>query len=66
MPLTESEQIVKAMREHGRAVWFRIAIDEGHGFQKKRNVDFQFMATIEFLPQTPIEMSMDTSGGEWQ
>jgi hypothetical protein len=25
------------------------ARDEGHGFQKKSNADFQFYATVEFL-----------------
>jgi len=26
-----------------------MARDEGHGFQKKKNADFQFLATILFL-----------------
>jgi hypothetical protein len=28
-----------------------MAKDEGHGFQKKKNADFQFLSTIEFLRQ---------------
>jgi dipeptidyl aminopeptidase/acylaminoacyl peptidase len=49
VPLTESEQMVKAIRDHGGKVWYLMAKDEGHGFQKKKNVDFQFLATIEFF-----------------
>ncbi len=49
VPVTESEQMVKALRENGSRTWYLMAKDEGHGFQKKKNVDFQFMATMQFL-----------------
>ena len=49
VPVTEAEQMVKAIREHGGAVWYLMAKDEGHGFQKKRNVDYQFLSTIQFF-----------------
>jgi len=49
VPLTEAEQMAKAIRENGGQVWYLMAKDEGHGFQKKKNVDFQFLATILFL-----------------
>jgi dipeptidyl aminopeptidase/acylaminoacyl peptidase len=49
VPVTESEQMVKALRENGGAVWYLMAKDEGHGFQKKRNVDYQFLTTILFF-----------------
>jgi len=49
VPLTESEQMVKAIRDNGGKVWYLMAKDEGHGFQKKKNQDFQFLATILFL-----------------
>jgi hypothetical protein len=32
-------------------VWLLIAKDEGHGYRKKSNQDFQFYATVEFLQQ---------------
>jgi len=48
VPLSESEQMVKAIRENGGTVWYLMAKDEGHGFAKKRNVDYQFLATIQF------------------
>ncbi len=49
VPVTEAEQMVKAIREKGGTVWYLMAKDEGHGFGKKRNVDFQFLSTIQFL-----------------
>jgi dipeptidyl aminopeptidase/acylaminoacyl peptidase len=52
VPVTESEQMVKAIRENGGKVWYLMARDEGHGFAKKKNQDFQFLATILFLKET--------------
>jgi dipeptidyl aminopeptidase/acylaminoacyl peptidase len=49
VPVTEAEQVVKAVRDHGGAAWYLMAKDEGHGFQKKKNADFQFLAMIEFF-----------------
>ena len=50
-PASESGQMVKAIREHGGTVWYLMAKDEGHGFQKKRNVDFLFQSTVLFLQE---------------
>ena len=49
VPVTESEQMVKAVRDNGREVWYLMAQDEGHGFGKKKNQDAQFLCTIMFL-----------------
>jgi dipeptidyl aminopeptidase/acylaminoacyl peptidase len=49
VPASESEQMVRALRERGRIAWYLLARDEGHGFAKKRNQDFQFLTTIQFL-----------------
>jgi dipeptidyl aminopeptidase/acylaminoacyl peptidase len=51
VPQSEAEQIVKALGEHGTPVWYLLAKDEGHGFHKKRNVDFQFYATVLFMQE---------------
>jgi dipeptidyl aminopeptidase/acylaminoacyl peptidase len=48
VPLTEAEQIVKKVRERGREVWYMLAADEGHGFQKKVNRDAFAAATTLF------------------
>lgn len=49
VPVTEAEQMVKALRAQGGACWYLLAKDEGHGFAKKKNAGFQFLAQILFL-----------------
>lgn len=49
VPRTESEQMVARVKQNGRPVWYLMAKDEGHGFRKKGNVDFQFYATVMFM-----------------
>jgi dipeptidyl aminopeptidase/acylaminoacyl peptidase len=51
VPVTEAEQMVKALRDRGGACWYLMATDEGHGFAKKKNADFQFLAQILFLQE---------------
>jgi dipeptidyl aminopeptidase/acylaminoacyl peptidase len=51
VPVTESEQIVGALKKQGTPVWYLMAKDEGHGFHKKQNQDFQFYTTVEFLEE---------------
>ncbi len=49
VPHTEAEQMVARVKQNGRSVWYLMARDEGHGFRKKSNVDFQFYATVMFV-----------------
>ena len=51
VPVTESDQIVAALKKQGTPVWYVMAKDEGHGFQKKANADYQFYTTVEFLQE---------------
>jgi dipeptidyl aminopeptidase/acylaminoacyl peptidase len=51
VPRTESEQMVARVKKNGTPVWYLMAADEGHGFAKKSNVDFQFYATVMFMKQ---------------
>ena len=51
VPYTEAEQMVAKVRSHGVPVWFLMAKDEGHGFGKKKNRDFQFYATVLFIQE---------------
>jgi len=51
VPVSESQQIAGALKKQGTPVWFVIGKDEGHGFRKKTNLDFQFYATVEFLQE---------------
>jgi dipeptidyl aminopeptidase/acylaminoacyl peptidase len=49
VPVTEAEQIVKALRERGLPVWYMNALNEGHGYQKKVNRDVYQQASVLFL-----------------
>lgn len=51
VPVTESEQIVAALKEKNTPVWYLMATDEGHGFSKKRNQDFMFYAIAMFVKE---------------
>ena len=51
VPVSESQQIADALKQAGTPVWLMIANDEGHGYRKKPNQDFQFYATVEFLQE---------------
>jgi dipeptidyl aminopeptidase/acylaminoacyl peptidase len=51
VPYTEAQQMVEIVRKSGSPVWFLMANDEGHGFDKKRNQDFQFYATVMFIQE---------------
>jgi hypothetical protein len=43
------------VRQGGTPVWYLRADNEGHGFQKKDNQDFQFYATVLFMQQTVLK-----------
>jgi dipeptidyl aminopeptidase/acylaminoacyl peptidase len=49
VPVSEAEQIVKAIRNNGVDVWYILAEDEGHGFGKKSNRNFYQQAQVLFL-----------------
>lgn len=49
VPASEARQIVDATQKSGIPVWYLSAKDEGHGFAKKRNSDFQFYSTVLFV-----------------
>lgn len=49
VPLSETDAIVAAVRKQGRDVWYMVARNEGHGFQKKENRDTFYRLTVLFL-----------------
>lgn len=51
VPVTEAEQIVKAMRDNNKAVWYMNALNEGHGYRKKENRDIYQQAVVLFFQQ---------------
>lgn len=55
VPLQEAEQMVAALRKNGNQVWYLMARDEGHGFGKKKNSDFQFYSMIRFIQEVLLK-----------
>lgn len=51
VPFTEAEQMKNKLQQAGKPVWYLLAKDEGHGFRKKSNSDFQQWAMILFLKE---------------
>jgi len=51
VPLSEAEQMVATVRKNGTPVWYLLAKDEGHGFSKKKNVDYLFYASVLFVQE---------------
>lgn len=51
VPYTEAVQMMEKVASNGGTVWYLEAADEGHGFQKKQNIDYQFFATVYFIQQ---------------
>lgn len=49
VPASESEQIVQALRDRGRPVWYIEALNEGHGYNRKENSNIYEQAAILFL-----------------
>lgn len=49
VPFSEAEQIAAKVRSNGRTVWTVYADNEGHGFAKKANRDYQTAAVVMFL-----------------
>ncbi len=51
VPATESEQVVAKVHANGVPVWYVVGKNEGHGFAKKPNQDYQQAVQISFLRQ---------------
>ena len=49
VPVTEAEQIVAALRENNKEVWYMNALNEGHGYRKKENRDVYQQAVVLFF-----------------
>ncbi|MGG5208151.1 prolyl oligopeptidase family serine peptidase [Chryseobacterium sp. MIQD13] len=51
VPVTEAVQMRDKLKAQGKTVWYLEAKNEGHGFRKKENVDFQRLAVIRFMQE---------------
>lgn len=55
VPASEAVQMKERIQAKGGTVWFLMANDEGHGFRKKGNQDFQFYAMVQFMREFLLE-----------
>ena len=51
VPASEADQIIAAVRKNGGTAWHLVGTNEGHGFAKKENVDYNFWASLLFWKQ---------------
>ncbi len=51
VPQSEADQMVAAVRANGRPAWHLIGQNEGHGFAKKENQDYNFWVNLMFWQQ---------------
>ncbi|NLZ40271.1 MAG: S9 family peptidase, partial [Comamonadaceae bacterium] len=51
VPWSESEQIVRRLQALQRPVWYLLADNEGHGFARRENADYYFVALTRFVEQ---------------
>jgi len=51
VPVTEATQMRDKLKAQGNTVWYLEAKNEGHGFRKKENIDFQRLAVIKFMQE---------------
>ena len=49
VPASESLQMERALRKQGVETWFMMAANEGHGFRRRENRNYQFLTTVAFL-----------------
>jgi dipeptidyl aminopeptidase/acylaminoacyl peptidase len=55
VPASEAEQMIQAVRAKNGMAWHLLGKDEGHGFAKKDNQDYQFWTTLMFWEQTLLK-----------
>lgn len=48
VPISEAEQIVAAVRRGGGPVWYVVGLNEGHGFARRANQDYQQAVEVAF------------------
>ncbi len=61
VPASEADQMIAAVRANGVPAWHLLAENEGHGFARKENQDYQFWASVAFwqrylLDDLPVPM----------
>jgi dipeptidyl aminopeptidase/acylaminoacyl peptidase len=55
VPKSEADQMVAAVRKSGGTAWHLVGMNEGHGFAKKENADYNFWAGLMFWRETLLK-----------
>ncbi len=55
VPQSEADQMVKAIRANGGEAWHLVGTNEGHGFAKKENQDYNFWTSLMFWERTLLK-----------
>ena len=55
VPKAEADQLVAAVRANGGTAWHLVGTNEGHGFAKKENQDYNFWAGLMFWRETLLK-----------
>ena len=55
VPASEASQMVEAVRKNGGIAWHLLAKNEGHGYAKKENQDYNFWAALQFWQATLLK-----------
>jgi dipeptidyl aminopeptidase/acylaminoacyl peptidase len=55
VPASEADQMIEAVRRKNGIAWHLLGTDEGHGFAKKDNQDYQFWTSLMFWQQTLLK-----------
>ena len=55
VPASEAEQMINAVRAKQGMAWHLLGQDEGHGFAKKVNLDYEFWTSLMFWQQTLLK-----------
>ncbi|HKX57428.1 MAG TPA: prolyl oligopeptidase family serine peptidase, partial [Xanthomonadales bacterium] len=63
VPVSESEQIVTALRNRGQPVWYMNALNEGHGYERKENRDAHQLAALLFLQRYLLSQEAQVTPG---
>src|SRR5690606_24812396 len=64
VPVSEAEQIVNALRERGKDVWYMLAPTEGHGFRQQINRDTFYVAMAMFFERYLLDGAAQPGVGD--
>jgi dipeptidyl aminopeptidase/acylaminoacyl peptidase len=64
VPKSEADQMVAALKAQNTPVWYLVGKNEGHGFSKKANADFQFYSTVLFIQKYLLGTTAGSTAGK--